>query len=132
MKKSQFKELIKEAMLEILPDIMEIMSESLNENLTVTQASKPDLTLVRQHAAKAKSKGPAYDLEDGTRFATNPSPSVATPNNPKGIVDGEVYASGQGLMEWYRKAGGKAAPAREFKHTDDDMDAFLSKKFGVK
>ena len=131
MKKSQLKEIIKEAMLEILPELMEIMAESLNENLTVVQASKPDLTLVRQHAAKAKSTGPAYDLEEGTVFTTRPSSSAA-PNNPKAIVDGEAFASGKGIMEWYQRAGGKAAPQREFKHSEDDMDRFINKKFGVK
>lgn len=137
MTKSELKGLIKEAMLEILPDLMEIMAESINENYAPVQSvkQKPDLTLVRQHAAEA-SRGSGrgeYELdEDMLPVKRNRAKSSApVPNNPKEIIDGEVFASGAGIMEWYQKAGGKAPPPSEFKHTPEQMEEFVSKKFGI-
>ncbi len=134
MKKSEFKDLIKEAMMEILPELMEIMAENLNESWTPTRSVQqtPDLTLVRQHASEASGGQHDYGLDDNFMPTRNRAKSSAPiPNNEKGIVDGEVYASGNGILEWYQNAGGKAEPTGEFKHTPDQMNDFMAKKFGV-
>jgi hypothetical protein len=137
MRRSELKDLIKEAMLEILPDLMEIMAENINENYSppTSVRQKPDLTLVRQHAAEA-SRGTGrgeYELdEDMLPVKRHRAKSSAPiPNNPKEVINGEVFASGAGIMEWYQNAGGKAPPPSEFKHTEKQMNEFLSKKFGV-
>ena len=127
MKKTEFKALIKEAMMEILPDLMEIMVENMNTIQPVVVENSvrqtPDLTLIRQHAADARGEQ-GYD--------GLPKPPVDTPKNEKAIVDGEVFASGKGIMEWF--AGKKAAgrPQSGFAHSPDQMDDFIAKKFGVK
>jgi len=134
MKKSEFKELVKEAMMEILPELMEIMAENLSESWTPPQSVRqtPDLTLVRQHASQASGGGHDYGLDENFLPARPRARSSApTPNNPKEMIDGEVFASGQGIMEWYQKAGGKAQPSSEFKHTPEQMEDFMKKKFGV-
>ena len=112
MKKSQFKALIKEAMLEILPDLMEVMVKGMNENYvpqTVNQTA--DLSLIRQQVA-------ANRVDESAP-------------NEKAIVEGEVYASGKGIMEWFGDQNVKPTLS-EFKHSPDQMDDYISKRFGIK
>lgn len=129
MKKSEFKALIKEAMLEILPEIMKVMVENVNENYNPQSVQqKPDLTLIRQHISQATETGQKYD-----GIGVQPvSPRNQAPN-PREVLDGgETYASGKGIMEWFGSQAGKVKPQSEFNHSADQMDEFMAKKFGVK
>lgn len=135
MKRSEFRELIREVLIESLPEIIEIISEITEYNReetttrSVVEATKPDISLLRSHVSQAVSRG--YDeLPDGPSRAV--ISNIPTPNNPKAIVNGEVFASGKGIMEWFAKGQGKLPPPTEFKHTEDAMGDFMKKRFGTK
>lgn len=52
------------------------------------------------------------DMYDGLDGQTSKSRPVDKPNNPKEILDnGEVFASGQGIMEWFKQSKGLQAHA---------------------
>ena len=136
MKKSEFNNLVREAMMEMLPELIEIIRENvINESYTPTNTvkQKPDLTLVRQHY-QAASGGGGYDDKD---FA-NAGPSYRAVRNappapnPKAVIEGETFASGKNIMEWFAAQGGKEPIVSDFKHSQDQMDDFIAKKFGVK
>lgn len=127
MKKSELKSIIKEAMMEILPELMEIMAENINESYTPsnTVMQKPDLTLVRQHYSDANgNNGNTYDGMGG-------QPSRAVAPNPKAMVDGEHFASGKNIMEWFNKEHNNKPAQREFTHSDNQMADYMKEKFGV-
>ena len=133
MKKSEFKKLVHEAVLEMLPELIEIIRENtINESYTppTSVQQKPDLTLVRQSAERRAG----YDDKDfpnagPTYRAIQNAPA---PPNPKAVIDGETFASGKGIMEWFSAQGGPTTPTTEFKHSEQDMKDFMAKKFGVK
>jgi len=121
MKKSEFKSLIKEAMMEILPELMEIMADNLNESyVPQTVRQEPDMTLVR--SSHIQQEGGYDDMPTG--------PRLSAPKNPKTIIEGETFVSGKNIMEWVRtqKVGSKPS---EFNHTPNQMEDYMSKKFGV-
>lgn len=141
MKRSEIKELIKEAMLEVLPDLVEIMVESLNENYEQPEPTRVVQTIqqpqqnrsVREHFRAASGVGRGNDYGD------LPSPPVResshrgpAPNNPKAVIGGETYVSGKGILEWFAKDNGKLVMQPEFKVGKDQMDDFMQKRFGVK
>jgi len=132
MKRSEFRELIREVLIESLPEIIEIVSEitegSNRESSSLVEMTRPpDLSVLRSHVAQATSRG--YDeLPSGPSRAT----SGKIPNNPKAVVNGEVFASGKGIMEWFAGENGKLPAPTEFKHSKDQMDGFMSKRFGIK
>ena len=128
MKRSELKDIIKEAMMEILPDLMEIMVENMMTEGYAPQSvqQKPDLTLVRQRFTQGASGGGGYDdMPDA------PKTHVPMPPNPKTVIEGEPFASGKGIMEWFGKTA-TAPKMTEFNHSEDQMEDFMQKKFGVK
>lgn len=137
MKKSEFKELVREAVIEMLPDILEIVMENINEAYGSTKSvkQKPDLTLVRQHVKEAAGDvGYGDDLVPNVAPAPKKMSGVPKPNNPKEEINGEVFASGKGIMEWFSGQHGTEVKKIEKKtqHNNDRMDDFIAKKFGVK
>lgn len=136
MKKSEFNKLVREAMLEMLPELIEIIRENvINEEYAPTRSvkQKPDLDLVRQHVRDASAGGGYSDGDFANAGPTMRAVRNAPPApNPKTIVDGETFASGKGIMEWFTAQGGKEPVVSDFKHSPDQMDDFISKKFGVK
>lgn len=137
MKKSKFNELVREAMLEMLPELIEIIRENvINEGYTAptqnTVQQKPDLTLVRQHVQAASGGGGDYgEFSNAGPTMRNVRNAPPSPNE-KAVIDGETYASGKGILEWFESQGGKEATTSEFKHGNDQMDEFVAQKFGVK
>ncbi len=135
MKRSELKDLIKEALAEILPDIMEVVVETINESMYQPQRpmtrEKPDTTLLRQHVKGAVGSVTDYRGIDEAAPTRNVHRGPA-PENPKEIIGGEVFASGKGIMEWFELENGRIPAPSEFKHTEKDMDNYLSKRFGVK
>jgi hypothetical protein len=124
MKKSEFKALVKEAMMEILPDLMEIMAENLNESYkpqTVRQT--PDLSLIRNQFKSGVSGEKGYD--DMPSAPRTPPPQTET-----AVIGGEQYTSGKGIMEWFGEVA-VAKPMTEFKHSATQMNDYMEKKFGV-
>lgn len=139
MKRSEFKALVKEAMMEILPELMEIMAENIQANAPVIEnrvtAVKPDLNLIRAHASRAVDNVDDYALdENGVPVKSRPRlrSNVPQPENPRELVGGEYFASGKGIMEWFAGNGGAASPVpSEFNHSEDQMAQFMRQKFGV-
>ena len=134
MKKSKFNELVREAMLEMLPELMEIIRENINESYIPQNSvqQQPDLTLVRQHFKEASGGGGDYAEFDNVGQTMRNVRNAPPAPNPKTMIDGEQFASGKNIMEWFTKQGGKEAVVSEFKHSADQMDDFLAKKFGTK
>ena len=134
MKRSELKELVKEAMLEILPDLMEIMVENMRDELHEAYSppesvkQKPDLDYIRQ-AYKPTTSASEYT---GLGEIPNRTTSTKAPKNPKAIIEGESFASGKGIMDWFQNSVSKDKPkVSEFKHSEKQMQEFMSKKFGV-
>lgn len=127
MKKSELKEIIKEALVEILPEVLTLMNEQLDrpssESLVESIRDEDGLNLIRSKFREANPSGHDYGL-GGSGLSS-------TPNNPKAKVNGENFASGKGILEWFASQGGQQVNNGEFKHTQEDMDDFISKKFGV-
>ena len=126
MKRSQLKELIQEAIVEMLPDLIDI----INENLVLpehkqTIVETPDLSFITSKHKRADVSG-----EYGEFRKSSPK---SVPKIESGIVGGEKYVSGRNVLEWYNKENGSSPNiASEFKHTGQDIDNFLSKRFGIK
>lgn len=135
MKKSEFNKLVREAMLEMLPELIDVIRENINESYTppTSVQQKPDLTLVRQHAQEARGHT-GYDMEDFQHAGPTMRKAINAPPapNPKAVIDGETYASGLNIMEWFKGTGGSVTQKSEFKHSDDQMNDFIARKFGVK
>jgi len=137
MKKSELKEIVKEALVEILPEVLMLMNEQLQENVSrqtsLVEVSEPDLDLIRSKFRQAQ------DVNGVSEFygdSLSPSPmrgsARGVPKNETGVVNGEHFASGKGILEWFAKQGGKSPTQHsEFKHTDKQMNDFIAKKFGV-
>ena len=137
MKRLQLKEMIQESIIEMLPEIIEIIQENLNEVEQPKQnrlIQTPDLTLIRKHAMEARGSGGYDDFPSDNVFVES-SPAlknIPPAANPKAIIGGEVFASGKGIMEWFAKGNGKLLPKSELSVQSKDMDEFMRKRFGVK
>ena len=127
MKKSELKEIIKEALVEILPEVLTLMNEQLDrpssESLVESIRDEDGLNLIRSKFREANPRGHDYGL-GGSGLSS-------APKNQKANINGEHFASGKGILEWFASQGGKQVNNGEFKHTQEDMDDFISKKFGV-
>ena len=130
MKKSELKEIIKEALVEILPEVLMLMNEQLDrpsgESLVESVRDEDGLNLIRSKFREANPKGYDYGLGGSGLSSHTPAPE-----NQQAKINGEHYASGKGILEWFASQGGKNVNNGEFKHTQEDMDNFISKKFGV-
>jgi hypothetical protein len=111
MKKSEFKQLIKEALIEVLPVVLPSILEEINQPANTSLLTRND---VKERFNLSKPK----------------AISVEKPSNERTGFNGEPYASGKGLMEWYKKStDGQSLPTEsEFKHTDDELNAFIKSK----
>lgn len=135
MKRSELRQLIREVLSEALPEIFSIISEIVEENNNkpiVAESNRIDLSSIKAHVNNSIT-----DRGYGEMGVDLPKPSIqpkpyAIPNNPKGIVNGEKYVSGKGIMEWLEKTGGPVRPTTEFKHTESQIEDFINKKFGQK
>ena len=121
MKKSELKSIIKEALTEVLPEALrEVLTEKTQKNSTILD-EKMDLASLYKNN---RSSDISYGLDD---HAPRKVSNVKAPSNPKGKMDnGEFFASGKGILEWFSKSGGKTiekplAPSEE-------IDEFISKK----
>lgn len=129
MKRSELTEIIKSVVIEMLPDLVEVITEQVRSDMRQMIEersmirSEPDLDLIRSKFRDGV-KG------DDKPYGGTPRRAPKTPNNPKSIVDGEQYASGKGIMEWFTAQGGKA-PQTDAGYSQDDMDEFMKKRFGV-
>ncbi len=134
MKKTELKEIVKEALVEILPEVLMMMNEQIQQTpsgQSLVEESKPDLDLIRSKYRDSKKTGGG----DFYSESLSPSPTISQrsnprPNNPKGVVNGEQFASGKGILEWFASQPPQVNNG-EFKHTEKDMNDFISKKFGV-
>lgn len=135
MKRSEFRELVREVLSETLPEIFDIISEIVESNNRpiIVESNKQDLSSIKQHVRGAISER-GYDFPSNQNVENKSSriKSPSVPNNPKGVVNGETYASGRGIMEWFEKSNGKIPPKTEFKHSDSQIEDYINKKFGKK
>lgn len=135
MKRSEFRELVREVLSEALPEIFDIISEIVESNNKpiIVESNKQDLSSIKQHVRGSISER-GYDLPSNQNVENKASrvKSPSVPNNPKGVVNGETYASGRGIMEWFEKSNGKIPPQTEFKHSDSQIEDYINKKFRKK
>jgi hypothetical protein len=125
MKKSELQSLIRETvsgvLIDMLPEIISMVQENSQGQIVESNF-------------KGKDNGPSLIREKYKRLNPNSGAGYnlpSKPDNPKGVVNGETYASGKGIMEWFSKRGGKTAPQREFSYTEEDMEKFKKKLFGA-
>lgn len=103
MTKRELKELIKEALVEVLPEALKLMNE----------AASPGRKIV---AAKPQIIERAGELHQEMM-----------------VIEGEKIASGQGVLEWFKRTGGKApASASEITATPSDIDSYVNRLCGRK
>jgi len=141
MKRSQLKDLIQEAVIELLPDLIDILTENINESIKKSMIIENmdsesrtryhiDKSMIRQHVDGAiKNRG--YDEIPGEPIAERRSSNIPKPNNPIEVINGEKFVSGKGILEWYNKTG-PANLQPEFKHSEDEIGKFMKDRFGVK
>lgn len=135
MKRSQLKRMIEESIIEMLPEIIEIITE----NIEIEQPKQkpqllqtPDLTLIRQHAKAATGGRSGYDDLPSNDIRTEVAArSIPAPSNPKAVIGGEVFASGKGIIEWYSKQSTENINS-ELNVSNNDMNEFMRKRFGIK
>ena len=113
MKKSAFKALLRETLMEVLPDVIRIVNESYGVNNHKNNLSEtPNISAI--HSGRKR-------LTDSIVYEN-------LPNNPKENIDGKTYVSGKGIMEWVKKRGGTLpAVESEFNHTEEDVNKLLGK-----
>lgn len=103
MTKRELKELIKEALVEVLPEALKLMNE----------AASPGRKIV---AAKPQVIERAGELHQEMM-----------------VIDGEKIASGQGVLEWFKRSGGKSpASTPEHSATPQDIESYVNKLCGRK
>lgn len=127
LNKKQFRQMIREVTTEVvaemLPEIVSMVKEGVEtprESSLVESSREPDLELIRKRYREA-NPGSASVYGD-----------IPRPDNPKAVINGEHFASGKGIMEWFNSQGGKSAPAKGTGHTERDIEKFMAKRFGIK
>lgn len=117
------REVATEVVAEMLPEIVSMVQEGMEvprESSLVESSREPDLELIRKRYKEANpNSGAGYG-------------DIPKPKNPKAVVNGETFASGKGIMEWFSSQGGKSAPAKGVGHTEKDIENFMAKRFGIK
>jgi hypothetical protein len=130
MKKSELKSIIKEALVEVLPEV-------LNEILTQKPAKKggfqeEKIDLVKVFSESRSAPETPYDFDGEPRSLKSYAGSVPAPNNPKGEVrNGEKYASGKGILEWFAQSKG-VETKEHIEKQNKDVDGVISNIMGRK
>lgn len=122
MTKDQFKMLVKEALIEVLPDVIRIVNESSNS---------PSIQETQLEGLSRPSSIDSY-IQETLSERSNNRTSQYNLDNPRQVINGTPYASGKGVLEWFaNKKKPDVIEHREFKHRDDDVNSYLSKTLGV-
>ena len=138
MKRSELKAIIKEALVEILPEVLMLMNEQMEVQPTTLglstqvseQVSTPaDLDLIRSKFRDSQGGDNGYGEIGGRPVAQRST--TPPPANPKAIIDGEKFASGKGIMEWFGKQGRVTPDGINTQERESKMNDFVAKKFGV-
>lgn len=128
MKRSEFKAMIREAVMECLPDIVEAITENIIADNRPIIENKTKSTLPTLTSKYKQASNHGYD-----DLPNSISPTIV-PHTPKReiVKEQQKIVEMGGIMKWYENSGGKAPLASsEFKHTSQDVDNFLKKRFGV-
>jgi len=129
--------MLKEILVEVLPDVLEeilspyahmsdiekYINETIGEDSIPTfveNTNRPRPTINR---SMLTSGGEFYDKQ-------KPVSTASKPTNERGIVNGESYASGQGLLEWFKKEKPSEIAPSEFTHASGDVDALIKRTVG--
>ena len=120
MKKKELVELIIETIYSELPDIISEIKSSLKEELIAEgqQGNGDDIRRrVREEFRKINPDQTKMGAPEGKNLAVE--------------YDGEIVASGKGVLEWFAGQKGNAIKEQsEFKHSDKKLTDFMSKTFG--
>ena len=112
MKKSEFKALLRETLMEILPDVIRIVNESnMSNNHRNNLSESPGISAIHTSPRKLVGKSGYETL----------------PENPKEIINGEKFVSGKGILEWRAKQAGMNLPQTEFNHSEKDVENLLGR-----
>lgn len=136
MKKSELKKMIKEgveeALTEMLPDLVEMIKEGVETSSSTSISQEPSLvesTRNEDQLSLIRQKFRQANPESNSSYTGLPKPPK--PDNPKAVVNGETFASGKGILEWFTNSKVANNKAKDAAH-ENKMKDFMEKKFGVK
>lgn len=139
MTKSELRKLIVEILEDVLPVYVDSRLTNITSNivseLRAQTISTVDSETLRKHLKEAIAGETTYDNipTPVVRTKNIPSRNVPPPKNEKAIVDGEVYASGKNLLEWFKKTGGPLPPSEpEFKYSEEEISDYIGTILGKK
>jgi len=117
MKISALKKMVREAVraemkameARLEEKMIQTIEEARTPSLPTPQGEPTGLSEIRQKFKKTQPGGEAYEGVEGTKKTTSAS-GGPKPDNPKKILDdGKVYASGNGILEWFEQESDSAA-----------------------
>lgn len=127
MKISALKKMIKEAVREAVREEMSLLEQRSIQRPVLEQNETSGLEELRRKFKKSQPKENSLYEDIGGK-------SAADPQNPKVIKDGEVFASGKGIMEWFQDSKDEEAldNLEEQKKKMAKTDEYLKGVFGRK
>lgn len=145
MKISALKGLIKEAVREVVKEEMVLMerriakrTKNLLQEGQIQQSapSQSGIDEIREKFQRSRSTTglSEYSGLDGKAPKSAPRGSFGKPNNPREVVDGEVYASGQNVLEWFEKSKNQSAlddhrkALEKMQQTDEYVQEIIGKR----
>ena len=116
--------LVKEALIEVLPDVIRTINEAQGSNYNYELPQKPSsIENFISETLENRSYG----------YSSLQRPSNKPLKNQRQVINGEHYASGQGILDWYIKdKKPDVIEHKEFKHSDQDMNKFIGNMIGKK
>lgn len=134
--KSNLKELLREVLVEVLP---EVLQEIMDPYASMSDVEKYINEVIGEDTTPKYIKRTPIDRSQlttgGNPYGSNNTASsvspMSAPDNKRGVVNGESFASGQGLLEWFSKTKKPDhVELSEFKHKTSDIDALIKKTMG--
>lgn len=110
--------MLKEALLEVLPDVLRALNEEKQPKKPMFNEEKIG-SLIDAYKPQTSKEDFSYEIEEKSK----PSKS-SMPNNPKKVINGEKFVSGKGVLEWFSNQNDPIKNS-EFNHSEKDMDDFI-------
>ena len=120
------KEGVAEALAEMLPEIVSMIQEGLSAPIHIQSNSLVEATQNDDRLSLIRQKYREANPNSGVGYSDLPKPE-----NPKAIVNGETFASGKGILEWFSETKNGESKTTT-KVSEKKMEEFMAKKFGVK